>query len=52
VLVFPVTALDLNISIVVTALVCIFYTTIGGIKAVVWNDVVQVRCHEIFNLAS
>ena len=40
---FAVTGLSLVVSIVVTALVCIFYTTIGGMKAVVWNDVVQVR---------
>ncbi|XP_078495998.1 sodium-coupled monocarboxylate transporter 1-like isoform X1 [Ciona intestinalis] len=36
-----VTGLSLIVSIVVTSLVCIFYTCIGGMKAVVWNDVVQ-----------
>ncbi|XP_076801846.1 sodium-coupled monocarboxylate transporter 1-like [Clavelina lepadiformis] len=36
-----VTGLSLVVSIVATALVCIFYTSIGGMKAVVWNDVVQ-----------
>ena len=24
-----------------TALVCIFYTTLGGLKAVIWTDVFQ-----------
>jgi len=43
--IFVVTGLSLVMSIVATALVCIFYTTIGGMKAVVWNDVVQV-CKE------
>uniref|UniRef100_H2Z0C9 Sodium/solute symporter n=1 Tax=Ciona savignyi TaxID=51511 RepID=H2Z0C9_CIOSA len=36
-----VTGLSLIVSIVATSLVCIFYTCIGGMKAVVWNDVVQ-----------
>ncbi|XP_066925084.1 sodium-coupled monocarboxylate transporter 1-like isoform X1 [Clytia hemisphaerica] len=31
----------LYVSITVTGLVCIFYTTIGGIKAVVWTDCFQ-----------
>uniref|UniRef100_V9KIM9 Sodium-coupled monocarboxylate transporter 1 n=1 Tax=Callorhinchus milii TaxID=7868 RepID=V9KIM9_CALMI len=37
-----VTGMNLWISIVMTALVCTFYTTLGGIKAVVWTDVFQV----------
>nr|XP_002120451.1 sodium-coupled monocarboxylate transporter 1-like [Ciona intestinalis] len=36
-----VTGLSLYISIVATSLVCTFYTSIGGMKAVVWNDSVQ-----------
>ena len=32
---------DLNIAISVTAVVCIFYTTLGGLKAVIWTDVFQ-----------
>ena len=28
-------------AISVTALVCIFYTTLGGLKAVIWTDVFQ-----------
>uniref|UniRef100_A0A4W3JS88 Sodium-coupled monocarboxylate transporter 1-like n=1 Tax=Callorhinchus milii TaxID=7868 RepID=A0A4W3JS88_CALMI len=36
------TGMNLWISIVMTALVCTFYTTLGGIKAVVWTDVFQV----------
>ena len=32
---------DLKIAISVTAVVCIFYTTLGGLKAVIWTDVFQ-----------
>ena len=36
----------------IMGILCTFYTTIGGIKAVIWTDVLQVRfCQELaFNL--
>ena len=37
-----VTGLNINLSIVLTFSVCIFYTSIGGIKAVIWTNVFQV----------
>ncbi|XP_077564130.1 sodium-coupled monocarboxylate transporter 2-like [Haemaphysalis longicornis] len=37
-----VTGLPVWLSILVNGTVCAFYTTIGGIKAVVWTDVVQM----------
>ncbi|KAL3248882.1 hypothetical protein MRX96_056288 [Rhipicephalus microplus] len=37
-----VTGLPVWVSIVLNGSVCAFYTTIGGIKAVVWTDVLQV----------
>lgn len=37
-----VTGLQMDVSIAVTFLVCIVYTSIGGIKAVVWTTVFQV----------
>ncbi|CAG5078093.1 Oidioi.mRNA.OKI2018_I69.PAR.g8898.t1.cds [Oikopleura dioica] len=36
-----VTGMSLDLAILTTGLVCIFYTTLGGMKAVVWTDVVQ-----------
>jgi len=36
-----VTGFDLWLSIIVVGAVCIFYTTLGGIKAVIWTDVFQ-----------
>lgn len=36
-----VTGLGIWWSVVVTAVVCTFYTTLGGLKAVVWTDVFQ-----------
>ncbi|CBY13367.1 unnamed protein product [Oikopleura dioica] len=36
-----VTSIDLNLAILSCGLVCVFYTTLGGMKAVVWTDVVQ-----------
>uniref|UniRef100_UPI00398E3FB4 sodium-coupled monocarboxylate transporter 1-like n=1 Tax=Pristiophorus japonicus TaxID=55135 RepID=UPI00398E3FB4 len=37
-----VTGVNLWISIISTGLVCTLYTTLGGIKAVVWTDVFQI----------
>lgn len=36
-----VTGIDIFITTPVVCLICIFYTCIGGLKAVVWTDVVQ-----------
>uniref|UniRef100_A0A8D0BIQ4 Solute carrier family 5 member 5 n=1 Tax=Salvator merianae TaxID=96440 RepID=A0A8D0BIQ4_SALMN len=37
-----VTGLDIWASLLSTGLICTFYTTIGGMKAVIWTDVFQV----------
>ncbi|CAM6000601.1 unnamed protein product, partial [Sphagnum balticum] len=37
-----VTPLKVPMSILVVGATCIFYTSIGGIKAVIWTDVVQI----------
>lgn len=37
-----VTGLPLELSITLVGLVCVFYSTIGGIKAVIITDVFQV----------
>merc|ERR1719480_12572 len=39
-----VTGFDLDIACFVIFAVCIFYTAIGGIKAVMWTDVFQATC--------
>ena len=39
-----VTGFDLDIACFVIFAVCIFYTAIGGIKAVIWTDVFQATC--------
>ena len=36
-----VAGLDINIAIIVVGCVCIFYTSLGGMKAVIWTDVYQ-----------
>ncbi|KAL5235937.1 hypothetical protein ACI65C_003347 [Semiaphis heraclei] len=36
-----VTGLDVHVITVIICVVCIFYTTIGGLKAVVWTDAIQ-----------
>lgn len=38
-----VTGMNLTLSVLSIGIVCTFYTTIGGIKAVIWTDVFQVR---------
>ncbi|KAF2892441.1 hypothetical protein ILUMI_13726, partial [Ignelater luminosus] len=37
-----VTGFNLHVIAVVMSLICIFYTTIGGLKAVVWTDALQL----------
>ncbi|XP_062816704.1 sodium/iodide cotransporter [Anolis carolinensis] len=37
-----VTGLDIWASLLSTGIICTFYTTIGGMKAVIWTDVFQV----------
>jgi len=39
-----VTGLNTDLSIGLTFLVCIFYTCLGGIKAVIWTNVFQALC--------
>lgn len=36
-----VTGVDIHIITPIVCIVCIFYTCVGGMKAVVWTDVVQ-----------
>lgn len=36
-----VTGVDIHIITPVVCVICVFYTCVGGIKAVVWTDVVQ-----------
>ena len=36
-----VTPISITTSIVVVGTICTFYTSIGGIKAVIWTDVLQ-----------
>ena len=39
-----VTGLQVDLSILVTFTLCIFYTSLGGIKAVIWTNVFQAFC--------
>ena len=39
------TGLDVDLACAIIFLVCIFYTAIGGIKAVMWTDTFQVEGH-------
>ena len=39
-----VTGLQVDMSILVTFTLCIFYTSLGGIKAVIWTNVFQALC--------
>ena len=34
--------IDVDIACITIFLVCAFYTSVGGIKAVIWTDVFQV----------
>ena len=45
-----VTGLDVNLSILITFIVCIFYTSLGGIKAVIWTNVFQAFCMLVSSL--
>jgi solute carrier family 5 (sodium-coupled monocarboxylate transporter), member 8/12 len=36
-----VSGINLHIITCVTSMICIFYTTVGGLKAVVWTDTLQ-----------
>ena len=47
-----VAGLDINIAIIVVGCVCIFYTALGGMKAVIWTDVYQSvwMLREVFKL--
>lgn len=38
-----VTGLNVYVSVSLICFVCIFYTTLGGMKAVLWTDAIQVR---------
>lgn len=38
---FPVTSINIHMITPIVCVVCIFYTTIGGLKAVVWTDTLQ-----------
>lgn len=37
-----VTGIDVTVCILVMGILCIFYTALGGIEAVIWTDVIQV----------
>lgn len=36
-----VSGINLHIITLVTSIICVFYTTVGGLKAVVWTDTLQ-----------
>lgn len=36
-----VTGVDIHVITPIVCVICVFYTCVGGIKAVVWTDVVQ-----------
>lgn len=36
-----VSGINLHVITLVTSLICVFYTTVGGLKAVVWTDTLQ-----------
>ena len=43
-----VTGVNLYLSVCLICFVCIFYTTLGGMKAVLWTDTLQVMDHIVF----
>lgn len=43
-----ITNLSLDLSIIVIGAVCTFYSSLGGIKAVIWADVFQVRFYPAY----
>ena len=42
------TGFNVDVACLVIFVVCIFYTAIGGIKAVMWTDSFQVRCSRYY----
>lgn len=36
--------MDINVSVVISALIAIFYTLVGGLYSVAYTDVVQLFC--------
>ena len=40
---YQVTGIDVDTSCLTICTVCVFYTSVGGIKAVVWTDAFQVK---------
>ncbi|PIK45067.1 Sodium-dependent multivitamin transporter [Apostichopus japonicus] len=42
-----ITGMSVVLSILVVTLICSFYTTIGGMKAVIWTDVLQVGLYKV-----
>jgi solute carrier family 5 (sodium-coupled monocarboxylate transporter), member 8/12 len=36
------TAVNIHVITPIVMLICIFYTCVGGLKAVVWTDVIQI----------
>lgn len=45
-----VTGLSQRMSILIVGLCCLFYSTVGGIKAVIWTDVFQVGILNLFSV--
>lgn len=41
ILIFLVTGINMHVIAPITCFICIFYTTLGGLKAVVWTDTLQ-----------
>ena len=52
-----VTGIDVDIACITIFIVCVFYTSMGGFKAVIWTDVFQVQfsavqCSEVLCYAT
>jgi Na+/proline symporter len=41
--ILAVTGIDVHYTSWLVVIICIFYTCVGGLKAVVWSDVVRTR---------